>query len=469
MKKMWGGRFTKTTDTRVEMFTSSLSFDKRLYKQDIKGSIAHTKMLVKTGIISREEGAQIIKGLVEIRDEIEKGKFPFRTEYEDIHMNIEKRLIEKIGPVGGKLHTARSRNDQVTLDVHLYMKEEISLILELIAGFQKVLVEKAAENVYTIMPGYTHLQRAQPISLGHHLMAYYNMLERDYQRFKDCYDRTDMMPLGAGALAGTTFPIDREYTAKVLGFSKIYENSIDAVSDRDFIMEFLSASAILMTHLSRLGEELILWSTSEFSFIELDDSFTTGSSIMPQKKNPDVAELVRGKSGRVFGNLMALLAVMKSLPLAYHTDMQEDKERLFDTLDTVKACLKVMPPMIASMKIKKENMEKAAKGDFTNATDVADYLVRKGMPFRYAHEVVGKMVLYCLEKGKDLYSLTLKELKSFSDSFEDDIVDYISLENCVKSRKSLGGTAFEEVEKAVNKARVYLESRENPLDEKVCV
>ncbi|MDI3533654.1 MAG: argininosuccinate lyase [Thermosediminibacterales bacterium] len=463
MEKPWGGRFKKSTHKLVENFTPSISFDKRLYRQDIEGSVAHAKMLAKTGIITEEEAELIIKGLDEIQEEIKTGKFEFKHELEDIHMNIEKRLIEKIGPVGGKLHTARSRNDQVTLDVHLYLKEEIDSVLELIVDLQKAIISLAEKNVETIMPGYTHLQRAQPISFAHHIMAYYYMLERDYGRLVDCYKRTDMMPLGAGALAGTSLPIDRKMTARLLGFSSIYENSIDAVSDRDFIMEFLSAAAILMTHLSRLGEELVLWSSAEFNFIEIDDGFATGSSIMPQKKNPDVAELVRGKSGRVFGNLMALLAVMKSLPLAYHSDMQEDKERLFDTVDTVKACLAVLSPMLITLKVNSENMRQAAEKGFTNATDVADYLVKKGVPFRKAHEIVGKMVLECIEKNKSLSELTIEEFKSLSPLIEEDIYNEISIKKCVESRNSCGGTSFENVRKNISRAKENIISKQKPL------
>ncbi|MCR4432147.1 MAG: argininosuccinate lyase [Tepidanaerobacteraceae bacterium] len=419
--KLWGGRFEKETDPLVEKFTSSIDFDKKLYNHDIIGSMAHARMLSKCGIISKEDAALIIKGLLEIKLEIEDGNFEFKPRLEDIHMHIESRLAEKIGPVAGKLHTARSRNDQVALDMHLYVKEKISQVVKLLDNLCKSLWGLAEKHLDTAMPGYTHLQIAQPVTLGYHMKAYFYMFERDKERFIDAGKRSDAMPLGACALAGTTLPVDREYTKELLGFSKVYENTMDAVSDRDFVMEFLSCASILMVHLSRISEEIILWASSEFDFAELDDAFATGSSIMPQKKNPDVLELIRGKSGRVFGNLMAMLAVMKGLPLAYNRDMQEDKEILFDTADTICACLEILPRVLLSMKFKKENMAKSLDESFADATYYAEYLVKKGMPFRKAHEVVGNMVKYCIKNNKKLKDLTVMELKNFTDDFEEDL------------------------------------------------
>ncbi|BAD39471.1 argininosuccinate lyase [Symbiobacterium thermophilum] len=459
MTKLWGGRFTKPADKTAEGFTSSLAFDRRLYKQDIRGSIAHVRMLGRQGIIPAADAARIEQGLREIEAEIEAGQFPFRQEYEDIHLNIEKRLIEKIGPAGGRLHTARSRNDQVVTDVHLWVKDEIAAVQRLVSDLQGTLLDRAREQMGAVMPGYTHLQRAQPVLLSHHLMAYFWMLERDYGRFADALRRADVSPLGAGALAGTTFPIDREFTAAELGFAGVYPNSMDAVSDRDFIVEFVAAAAICQMHLSRLAEELVMWSSTEFGFVEMDDAYATGSSIMPQKKNPDVAELVRGKTGRIYGDLMALLTVLKGLPLAYHTDLQEDKERLFDAVDTLKACLTVMTGMLATLKFNRERMAQAVRRDFSNATDMADYLVKKGMPFREAHEVVGKAVLYCVERGKFLADLTLEEFKAFSALFEADIYQAIAPETCVSQRTSLGGTAPAEVERQLALAAEILSRR----------
>lgn len=459
MTKLWGGRFTKPTDKAAEGFTSSLAFDRRLYKQDIRGSIAHVRMLGKQGIIPAADAALIEQGLREIEAEIEAGQFPFRQEYEDIHLNIEKRLIEKIGPVGGRLHTARSRNDQVVTDVHLWVKEEIAAVQRLVSDLQGTILGRAREQMGVIMPGYTHLQRAQPVLLSHHLMAYFWMLERDYGRFADAYKRADVSPLGAGAMAGTTFPIDRAFTAAELGFGGVYPNSIDAVSDRDFIIEFVAAAAICQMHLSRLAEELVIWSSAEFGFVEMDDAYATGSSIMPQKKNPDVAELVRGKTGRVYGDLMALLTVLKGLPLAYHTDLQEDKERLFDAVDTLKACLTVMTGMLATLRFNRERMAQAVRRDFSNATDMADYLAKKGMPFRQAHEVVGRLVLYCIERGKYLADCTLEELKELSPLFEADVYEAIAPETCVNLRTSQGGTAPAEVERQIALAAEILARR----------
>ncbi len=458
--KLWGGRFKKNTNKLVEEFTSSLSFDRRLYKYDIKGSIAHVKMLSKCKIISPDEAAKIEEGLSEIYREIEAGKFVFDVADEDIHMAIERALIDKIGSVGGKLHTARSRNDQVSLDVRLYLKDEIKIISELVLGLQQELIQLAKNNVEVILPGYTHLQRAQPILFSHHLMAYFFMLERDFERLKDCYRRTDVMTLGAGALAGTTFPIDREHVANELGFSRVSENSLDSVADRDFIVEFLSAASIIMVHLSRFCEELILWCSSEFDFIELDDAFTTGSSIMPQKKNPDVAELIRGKSGRIFGHLMGLLTVLKALPMAYNRDLQEDKEGLFDSVDTLKLVLETFTGMIGSMETKGENMKKAAKGGFANATDVADYLTVKGIPFRESHEIAGKIVASCIDKGCCLSDLSLSAFKNFSPHFDEDIFQIINIKNSLGRKMSFGGTSPKSVEKQMAIAEKILKEEQ---------
>lgn len=445
--KPWSGRFTQETNKLVEEFNASISFDKRLYKHDIMGSIAHAKMLTKVGIIKKREADKIISGLKAIGKEIEAGNFRFTSDMEDIHMAIEKRLIEKTGPVGGKLHTARSRNDQVVLDVRLYLRDEIGEVKGLIKELQKTFVGIAKKNLDCIMPGYTHLQRAQPILFSHHLLAYYEMLKRDFERLDDCLKRVNVMPLGAGALAGSPYPLDRDFVAKEFGFAKPTDNSLDSVSDRDFCIEFCSAASILMMHLSRLSEELILWSSHEFSFVELSDAFSTGSSIMPQKKNPDVPELVRGKTGRVYGNLLSLLTTMKALPLAYNKDMQEDKEALFDTIDTVKGCLKVFAPMLTTMKINKPKMLNATKEGFLTATDVADYLVKKGVPFRESHHIVGKVVAYCIKNKKVLDDLTHKEWKGFSKVLDDRIKKVISVESSVNSRKLKGGTALESVKK----------------------
>lgn len=451
--KLWGGRFSKSTDAMVDDFNSSIRFDSRMYKQDIKGSMAHVKMLGKCGIISAEDSALIYKTLKEIMLDIEKGVVDFEIDAEDIHMNIEKILTERIGDVAKRLHTGRSRNDQVALDIRMYLKDEIKAINTMIKKLIEVLVSMAESNLNTIMPGYTHLQRAQPISLAHHLMAYVEMLLRDIDRLADCYKRLDVMPLGSGALAGTTYPLDRAMVAGELGFSAITENSIDGVSDRDFAIELASCLSILMMHLSRFSEEIILWCSHEFSFIELDDAFSTGSSIMPQKKNPDIAELVRGKSGRVYGNLVALFTVMKALPLAYNKDMQEDKEAIFDSVDTVKMCLPVFTNMVKTMKVREDKMLSAAKGGFTNATDIADYLVKKGTPFRVSHEIIGKMVAYCIKNNRNIDELTLQELKSFSEKFESDVYEAISLETCVNERKLPGGPAKVNVKNAITKVK----------------
>ncbi len=439
--KPWAGRFTEATNKLVEEFTASIPYDWRLYPYDIAGSIAHATMLAKTGIITKKEAARIVRGLEDILKEIAGGVFKFRLELEDIHMNIESRLMRKIGPVGGKLHTARSRNDQVALDLRMYVRDEIAELHDLLGSMQKTLVSLADQHSEVVLPGYTHLQRAQPVLFGHHLLAYYEMFDRDRGRLTDCFRRVNVLPLGAGALAGTVLPIDRLFVAKQLAFSGIAENSMDAVSDRDFAIEFTAACAQIMMHLSRLSEELVLWSTSEFKFIAISDAFTTGSSIMPQKKNPDVAELARGKTGRVYGSLVALLTIMKGLPLAYNRDMQEDKEPLFDAADTVKQSLSVFIDMLKSITVNKDAMQRAADDGFITATDLADYLVRKGLPFRQAHEVVGKAVLRALEQGCGLSTLPLREYKHLSSLINKDVYDALSLEASVGRRISQGGTA----------------------------
>jgi argininosuccinate lyase len=445
LKKPWGGRFKKDTHKIAEKFSASVDFDKRLYKEDIEGSIAHVTMLAENGIILKNEAEKITKGLKQIEKEIDSGKFPFREEYEDIHLNIEKRLIEKIGDTGGKIHTARSRNDQIALDMRLYLRKEINEIILLLKDIAGLLLELAEKNIDTVMPLYTHLQRGQPILLSHHLMGLYEMLKRDRERYIDCLERVNVMPLGAGAGAGTTFPIDREYVAKLLGFPKVTQNSIDTVSDRDFIVEFIAVSANLMMHLSRVSEEFVLWSTKEFDFVDLGDEFTTGSSIMPQKRNPDMAELIRGKTGRVYGSLVAVLTIMKGLPFSYNRDMQEDKEPMFDTGDTVKSSLEVLRAMLNNIVFKHENMKKALTEGFITATDIADYLTRKGMPFRKSHEVTGRIVGYAEEKGRELANLHISEYKMFSKLFEEDLFDHITLEGSISGRKSYGGTARQNV------------------------
>ena len=459
MTKLWGGRFVEHAEAWVDEFGASIGFDKELVEEDIEGSLAHVSMLKKTNILTEEEANEIEKGLKKLLEKAKKGELTFSVALEDIHLNIEKMLTDEIGPVGGKLHTARSRNDQVATDMHLYLRKQVKEILDAIATLQDVLVRKAEEEIDTIIPGYTHLQRAQPISFGHHLMAYFWMLERDYERFKESLKRINISPLGAGALAGTTFPIDRHYTAELLGFDGIYENSLDAVSDRDFILEFLSDSSILMMHLSRFCEEIILWSSQEFQFIEIDDRFATGSSIMPQKKNPDMAELIRGKTGRVYGNLFGLLTVMKGTPLAYNKDMQEDKEGMFDTVKTVKGSLKIFAGMIETMKVNRNRMEKAVSQDFSNATELADYLAAKGVPFRKAHEIVGKLVLYCIQNDKFLLDLSMDEFKQASPLFEEDIYSILEPRNVVARRNSAGGTGFEQVRLAIEKAKNIIKNK----------
>lgn len=457
-KAMWGGRFSKSTDEMINEFQASINFDKRMYHEDIRGSIAHARMLAKCGILTEEDRDKIVAGLEDIEQQIEDGDFDFSVDLEDIHMNIEKRLTEAIGEAGGRLHTARSRNDQVALDTHMYIRRQVTEVQKEIENLQQALVETAEKYSDVIMPGYTHLQRAQPILFAHHLLAYFSMLARDFARFEGVYRRADLMPLGAGALAGTTFPIDRAYVASQLHFEQVYNNSLDAVSDRDYIMEFLSAASILMVHLSRLSEETILWCSREFHFIELDDAHCTGSSMMPQKKNPDVSELVRGKTGRVIGHLVAMLTTVKGLPLAYNKDLQEDKEGIFDAIDTVKFSLAVYAQLIRGMKVRAEVMKKAVTEDFSNATDLADYLVKKGMPFRKAHAVAGKAVHQCIEAGKYLEDMSLKEFQALSPLFGADIKDAIRPETCVKNRNSYGGTSYEQVALQLRAARELLVS-----------
>ncbi len=441
--KLWGGRFSKSTDEKVDDFNSSIRFDSRMYKQDIKGSIAHATMLGKQGIIPEADAELIVKTLGEILLDIEDGKVEFRIDAEDIHMNIETILIERIGDVGKRLHTGRSRNDQVALDNKLYLRDEAEELFEMLKDLQRTILDLAEKNIDTIMPGYTHLQKAQPITFAHHVMAYYEMFSRDISRLSDWRERMNVLPLGSGALAGTTYPLDRPFVAELLGFDEITKNSIDGVSDRDFVCELAFVLSMIMVHLSRFSEEIILWSSNEFGFVTLDDAYSTGSSIMPQKKNPDIAELARGKSGRVFGSLMGLLTMLKGLPLAYNKDMQEDKEQIFDAVDTVKMCLPVFCGMLSTMKINKNTMLEGAKGGFTNATDVADYLVKQGLPFRDAHAVVGRMVAYCLDKNKVIDALSMDEFKEFSPLFEEDIYTAISLETCVNLRKIPGGPAMD--------------------------
>ena len=445
--KLWKGRFAKEENELANEFNSSVKFDKRLWHEDISGSIAHAKMLCKQGIISEKDCDSLVTHLKELLWDIEAGREYYESEDEDIHMFVERMLTRRAGNVGKKLHTARSRNDQVALDFRMYQKILIGNLDRELASVMKVLVALAKEHKETIMPGYTHLQKAQPVLFAHHLLAYYNMFSRDRERFSDCLKRTDYMPLGAGALAGTTYDTDRNYVAQELGFAHLCSNSMDAVSDRDFAIEFLSCCSTAMMHLSRLCEELILWASPDFGYIEMDDSFSTGSSIMPQKKNPDMAELIRGKTGRVYGDLMALLTVMKGLPLAYNKDMQEDKEPVFDAHDTLLHCLKMMEGMLSTMTVNVDRIAQSAKSGFMNATDAADYLVSKGIPFRDCHEIIGKMVLYCIENNKSLEDLSMPELKSFSPAFDDDIYDHIDIKACIKAKKSEGSTSYASVEK----------------------
>ncbi|MDQ0902924.1 argininosuccinate lyase [Paenibacillus sp. V4I7] len=456
VSKLWGGRFTKKTDQLVEEYTASITFDKELAEEDIEGSLAHVTMLGKCGILPADDVEKIKDGLLAVQGMIRRGELEYTIQNEDIHMNIEKTLIDLIGPVGGKLHTGRSRNDQVATDMHLYLRKRVVEFVGLLIKLQEALLEKAKDNLDTIIPGYTHLQRAQPILFAHHMMAYVSMFQRDLERLQDSYKRVDMLPLGAGALAGTTFPIDRHFVAEQLGFGRVYENSLDAVSDRDFILEFLSNASMIMMHLSRFSEEMVLWSSTEFAFIELDDAFCTGSSIMPQKKNPDVAELVRGKTGRVYGNLFGLMTVLKSLPLAYNKDMQEDKEGMFDTVRTLQGALQLFAPMVSTMKVNSDRMRQAVNQDFSNATDIADYLVNKGLPFRQAHEVIGKTVLYCIQNKKYLLDMSIEEFKTFSSLFESDIYQVLQPEQVVNARNVYGGTASNQVTEAIARAEQVL-------------
>ena len=452
-EKLWGGRFSKTTDEMINEFQASIGFDRRMYREDIAGSLAHAAMLAKVGILSEKDHAAIEKGLKDILAQIEHEDFDFSVALEDIHMNIEKRLTDAIGDAGSRLHTARSRNDQVALDTHLFVRHAVVDVMAHIRALQQALTESAAQHRDVIMPGYTHLQRAQPILFSHHLMAYFGMLARDFERFQGVYARTDIMPLGAGALAGTTLPIDRQFVAQRLHFERIYTNSLDAVSDRDYILEFLSAASILMVHLSRLSEEIILWCSREFSFVELDDAHCTGSSMMPQKKNPDVSELVRGKAGRVVGHLMAMLMAVKGLPLAYNKDLQEDKEGLFDAIDTVKFSLAVYAQLIRGMKLREDVMRHAVEADYSNATDLADYLVRKGLPFRKAHAVAGQAVAQCIARGIYLADLPIADYQQLSPLFAEDIYDAIRPETCVACRNSYGGTSYEQAEMQLEAAK----------------
>lgn len=444
---MWGGRFTKAEEKNALDFNASISYDCRMYREDIAGSIAHAKMLAAHGIISKEDQEKITKGLISIKKEIDEGTFPFSVELEDIHMNIEKRLTEEIGDAGARLHTARSRNDQCALDLHMYMKRNIARLSEKLIAVLEALLAASKKYQDVILPGYTHMQRAQPVLFAHHMLAYFSMLERDFKRLEDCYDMCDMSPIGACALAGTTYPTHPEEEANDLHFASVYGNSLDAVSDRDYLLQFLSFASICAMHLSRLSEEFIYWSTSEFQFIELDDGYSTGSSIMPQKKNPDMCELIRGKTGRVYGHLIGLLTVMKGLPLAYDKDMQEDKEGVFDALDTLYFALDIYAGMISTMTVNGDHTREVLESDFSNATDMADYLAKKGLPFRQAHAVVGNAVHYCIEHHKVLLDLSMEEFRSMSPLFEEDIKESLSIENCVKNRESYGGTGPKSVER----------------------
>ncbi|MCG8014959.1 MAG: argininosuccinate lyase [Candidatus Thiodiazotropha sp. 'RUGA'] len=454
--KPWSGRFNEPTDAFVEAFTASVDFDRRLYRYDIQGSIAHARMLAQQGILSDQERDDIIQGLEQIQSRIAAGEFQWSVSLEDVHMNIESALTEAIGDAGKKLHTGRSRNDQVATDIRLWLRDEIDALSAAIGKLQNALLDKAEQEAETILPGFTHLQTAQPVTFGHHLMAWFEMLDRDRQRLADCQQRVNVMPLGAAALAGTTYPIDRQMTAQLLGFSAPAENSLDAVSDRDFAIEFCAAASILMMHLSRFSEELIIWSSAQFGFVELSDSFCTGSSIMPQKKNPDVPELIRGKTGRIYGHLIGLLTLMKSQPLAYNKDNQEDKEPLFDTVDNLKGSLKVFAEMIPAISCRKQAMRQAAMQGFATATDLADYLVRKGIPFRDAHEVVGKAVAFGVAESRDLSEMSLAELQQFSDQIDEDVFEILTLEGSVSARDHIGGTAPAQVRQAIQRARQRL-------------
>lgn len=456
MAQLWGGRFTKETDQLVYNFNASISFDKRFYEQDIRGSIAHVTMLAKQGILTEEEKKQIIDGLNGIREDVENGKLEITDKYEDIHSFVEANLIDRIGDAGKKLHTGRSRNDQVALDMRLYTRDEVLELDSLLKEILEVLLKLMKENVETYMPGFTHLQKAQPITLAHHMGAYFEMFRRDRLRMKDIYKRMNYCPLGAGALAGTTYPLDREYTAELLGFDGPTLNSMDSVSDRDYLIELLSAMSTIMMHLSRFSEEVIIWNSNEYQFVEIDDAYSTGSSIMPQKKNPDIAELVRGKTGRVYGALVSLLTTMKGIPLAYNKDMQEDKELSFDAMDTAKGCIALFTGMLDTMKFNQEVMRNSSKNGFTNATDAADYLVNHGVPFRDAHGIVGQIVLYCIDKNMAIDDMSLEELKAISPVFEEDIYDAISMETCVNKRLTIGAPGKEAMEKVIALEKEYL-------------
>lgn len=461
MAQLWGGRFTKETDQLVYNFNASISFDQKFYHQDIEGSMAHVKMLAATGILTEEERDQILSGLSSILTDVENGTLTITSEYEDIHSFVEANLIERIGEAGKKLHTGRSRNDQVALDMKLYTRDEIIAIKELVLHLMETLHHLMKQHIHTYMPGFTHLQKAQPVTLAHHLGAYMEMFKRDYSRLIDIYNRMNYCPLGSGALAGTTYPLDRELTAKLLGFYGPTLNSMDSVSDRDYLIELLSACSTIMMHLSRFCEEIIIWNSNEYRFIELDDAYSTGSSIMPQKKNPDIAELVRGKTGRVYGALTSLLTTMKGIPLAYNKDMQEDKELTFDALDTVKGCLALFTGMVSTMTVLEKNMENSAKNGFTNATDAADYLVNHGVPFRDAHGIVGQLVLFCIEKGISLDDMTLEQYKEICPVFEQDIYDAISMKTCVEKRNTIGAPGQEAMEKVIAINEAYFTSLKN--------
>ena len=457
MAQLWGGRFTKETDKLVYNFNASISFDQKFYKQDIKGSMAHVKMLAKQGILTEEERDQILAGLEGILADVESGKLEITSEYEDIHSFVEANLIDRIGDAGKKLHTGRSRNDQVALDMKLYVRDEITEIDALVKEVLVTLEKIMEENIHTYMPGFTHLQKAQPITLAHHMGAYFGIVRRDRGRLADIYKRMNYCPLGSGALAGTTYPLDRAYTAELLGFDGPTLNSMDSVSDRDYVIELLSALSTIMMHLSRFSEEIIIWNTNEYQFVDIDDAYSTGSSIMPQKKNPDIAELVRGKTGRVYAALMSMLTTMKGIPLAYNKDMQEDKELTFDAIDTVKGCLALFNGMLSTMHFKKDRMENSAKNGFTNATDAADYLVGKGVPFRDAHGIVGRLVLYCIDKGISLDDMKLEEYKAISPVFEDDIYDAISMKNCVERRNTIGAPGADAMQAVIEQNKKYLQ------------
>lgn len=456
MAQLWGGRFTKETDQLVYNFNASITFDQKFYKQDIEGSIAHVTMLAKQGILTEQERDDIVSTLKEIREEVESGKLEITSEYEDIHSFVEAKLIDRLGDTGKKLHTGRSRNDQVALDMRLYTRDELLHTDDLLKELLETILKIMEANTETIMPGFTHLQKAQPITLAHHMGAYFEMFKRDRLRLHDIYERMNYCPLGSGALAGTTYPLDREYTAGLLGFYGPTLNSMDGVSDRDYLIEFLSACATIMMHLSRFSEEIIIWNSNEYQFVEIDDAYSTGSSIMPQKKNPDIAELVRGKTGRVYGALMSLLTTMKGIPLAYNKDMQEDKELSFDAMDTVKGCIALFTGMLATMKFNKGKMRLSANNGFTNATDAADYLVKHGVPFRDAHGIIGKIVLYCIERGIAIDDMSLDELKAICPVFEEDIYEEISMETCVNNRLTIGAPGKAAMEKVIEAEKAYL-------------